>query len=113
MTITAKYPGICPVCGNAILRGDRIEWRRGVKPRHAECVADFQGIRYQGIPGDDGDRSRFRDPGGRSALHRGHRCFPCPTCKAENALTARDVRAGYQCDACADRDEGRSYGMEG
>lgn len=24
-----------------------------------------------------------------------------------------DVVRGYQCDACADRDEGRSYGMEG
>lgn len=52
-------------------------------------------------------RTRFRNPGGRSALHPGRRCHPCPTCKRPNALTARDVANRYQCDACADRDEGR------
>lgn len=45
--------------------------------------------------------SRFRDPGGESALHPGKREFRCPSCNAPNALTARDVEAGYQCDACA------------
>lgn len=53
---------------------------------------------------------RFADPGGRSALHpasrENPRQFPCPTCERPNALTARDVRSGYQCDQCADRDEG-------
>lgn len=52
---------------------------------------------------------RFRDPGGQSALHPGRRSFECPTCKEPNSLTARDVRAGYQCDACADRAEGGGY----
>jgi ribosomal protein L34E len=55
-------------------------------------------------------RRRFRDPGGTSALHassrRNPRCFPCPTCKEPNRLTQRDVDAGYQCDRCAERDEG-------
>ena len=56
---------------------------------------------------DDGYRyARFADPGGRSALHAGDRCHPCPTCKEPDVLTARDVRAGYQCDVCADRAEG-------
>lgn len=31
----------------------------------------------------------------------------CPTCGAENVLTPADVAKGYQCDRCADRDEGR------
>lgn len=48
----------------------------------------------------------FRDPGGRSALRRGKRCFPCPTCGAKNVLSRADVRRGYQCDRCADRAEG-------
>ena len=51
----------------------------------------------------------FYDPGGRSALRRGNRKFPCPTCGKENALTQKDVRLGYQCDECADRAEGYSY----
>ena len=52
------------------------------------------------------DRSMFRDPGGRSALGRGKRIHPCPTCGTPNALTARDRAKGYQCDRCADREEG-------
>jgi len=52
---------------------------------------------------------RFRDPGGRSALHPGARAFPCPTCGKPNRLTAADVRSHYQCDDCADRDEGGGY----
>lgn len=40
MTITAKYPGRCVVCGGAIKPGDRVEWtaERG-KLRHEACAA--------------------------------------------------------------------------
>lgn len=52
----------------------------------------------------------FADPGGRSALRAATpsnpRDQPCPTCGAENVLTRIDVQRGYQCDRCADRDEG-------
>ena len=51
-------------------------------------------------------RMGFRDPGGKSALRRGRRCYPCPTCGCENRLTSRDVQLGYQCDDCARREEG-------
>ena len=57
----------------------------------------------------EGDRSQFRDPGGKSALRKGTRSFPCPTCKEPDKLTARDVANHYQCDACADRDEGGGF----
>jgi len=60
--------------------------------------------------GDD-DRSEFADPGGHSALRAesptNPRNLPCPTCGTPNVLTPADVVRGYQCDACADRDEGR------
>ena len=53
----------------------------------------------------------FADPGGNSALRAATRDNPrdkpCPTCGRENVLTRLDVRTGYQCDACADADEGR------
>ena len=53
----------------------------------------------------------FADPGGRSALRRASRSnprnLPCPTCGQPNRLTPADRAKGYQCDACADRDEGR------
>lgn len=57
------------------------------------------------------------DPGGRSALRAARRDnprnLPCPTCGEPNRLTPADRAAagqaqlgGYQCDSCADRDEG-------
>ncbi len=59
---------------------------------------------------DDGDRSEFADPGGRSALRRATRRnprnLPCPTCGEPNRLTPADRQLGYQCDECADRAEG-------
>lgn len=52
----------------------------------------------------------FQNPGGRSALRKATRHnprnLPCPTCGQPNKLTPRDRRLGYQCDGCADRDEG-------
>ena len=49
---------------------------------------------------------RFRDPGGRSALHPGRRTETCPTCQRPNVLTKADRHKGYQCDRCADLAEG-------
>lgn len=68
------------------------------------------GSRYS----EDGDAevaawADFRDPGGRSALRRGRRSFPCPTCKRPGLLSAADVRHGYQCDRCADLAEGGGW----
>jgi hypothetical protein len=45
----------------------------------------------------------------RAASRRNPRNLPCPTCKQPNRLTPRDVQLGYQCDACADREEGGGY----
>lgn len=51
----------------------------------------------------------FQEPGSNSALRRASkrnpRNRPCPTCGARNVLTPADVALGYQCNACADRDE--------
>ena len=51
----------------------------------------------------------FADPAGRSALRAASRDNPrnlaCPSCGTPNRLTPADVARGYQCDACADRDE--------
>lgn len=63
---------------------------------------DFDGEDFDAF---DERVERFRDPGGESALHPGKQTEPCPTCGKENRLTKQDVRAGYQCDACARMDE--------
>ncbi len=55
---------------------------------------------------NDRDGIQFADPGGKSALRAGKRNKSCPTCKRKNRLTAEDVSLGYQCDSCADKDEG-------
>jgi hypothetical protein len=55
----------------------------------------------------------FANPGGNSALRaaskKNPRSCPCPTCKEPNKLTPADVRQGYQCDGCADKDEGLRF----
>lgn len=62
---------------------------------------------------DDDEDDDFADPGGKSALRAATpsnpRNLPCPTCKQPNRLTPRDRRLGYQCNECADRDEGVGY----
>lgn len=59
------------------------------------------------------DRSEFQEPFGRSALRRATRknprIYPCPTCGEPNRLTAKDRALHYQCNDCADRDEGGGY----
>lgn len=56
----------------------------------------------------------FADPGGRSSLRaateNNPRDRPCPTCDREDVLTRIDEQRGYQCNRCADRDEGRMCG---
>ena len=52
----------------------------------------------------------FRDPGGNSALRAGKRIYPCPTCGRKNQLTAQDKKLGYQCDRCANAQEGNLMG---
>lgn len=53
-------------------------------------------------------RAAFAEPGSalRRASKRNPRDQPCPTCKRENVLTRADKRLGYQCDGCADAEEG-------
>jgi len=54
----------------------------------------------------DNTRYGFRNPGGRSALRKGKRIYPCPTCGRKNMLSQKDKDLGYQCDRCADAAEG-------
>ena len=58
----------------------------------------------------DDDDCDFADPGGNSALRAASASNPrnlaCPTCGRQNVLTPADVRHGYQCNACADAEEG-------
>lgn len=59
---------------------------------------------------NEDDRSDFAEPGGNSALRAATKAnprnLPCPTCHQPNRLTPKDVSLGYQCNACADQQEG-------
>ena len=63
-------------------------------------------------PEFDNNNYGFRNPGGRSALRKGKRSYPCPTCKRENMLSQADKDRGYQCDYCADAAEGCGFAGE-
>ncbi len=43
MTIKARYPSQCAVCGGAIAPGDAIEWTRGSRARHTTCAGQTAG----------------------------------------------------------------------
>lgn len=88
MTITAKFDGICNACKGKIRKGERIEWCKGYGSRHVDNCAT---PRATARPWNDGGT--------------------CPTCKV-TWMSAAYVRKGYQCDSCADRDEGKSFGVE-
>lgn len=64
----------------------------------------------EGIDEDGEFYMHFANPGENSALRAAHagnpRILPCPTCGRENVLTPADRARGYQCNRCADRDEG-------
>jgi hypothetical protein len=72
-----------------------------------EVYEDYDEYDYD----DDGfiREEEFADPGGESALRAATkdnpRNLPCPTCGGKNLLTPKDRALGYQCDACANRDE--------
>lgn len=55
-------------------------------------------------------RTTFASPGGNSALRaasKGNpRNLPCPTYKRPDMLTPADRRQGYQCNDCANIEEG-------
>lgn len=38
MKIEAKYMSCCPVCNRNILKGNIVEWEKGDKAKHVECV---------------------------------------------------------------------------
>lgn len=60
---------------------------------------------------DDYWSPMFANPGSalRASSRRNPRNLPCPTCGCANRLTPADRALGYQCDACADRDERGGY----
>jgi hypothetical protein len=61
------------------------------------------------MPDEPNDRhTTFANPGSalRAASTRNPRTLPCPTCKQPNRLTPKDQALGYQCDDCANSEEG-------
>jgi len=72
-------------------------------------VSDW-GNMYDQYPSDN-PRDGFANAGSalRASSARNPRNLPCPTCGVKNRLTPADVRRGYQCDSCADADEGRGF----
>jgi hypothetical protein len=106
--------GCCYSCGRRLCLEDAY-WFDDLAFCDEECAAEYED---GNVICDDEyesdyliDGVGFADPGGRSALRaatkNNPRNLPCPTCGRPNALTPLDEERGYQCDRCADRDEGR------
>lgn len=90
MTMVAKFKGKCRACGCEIRKGSTIEWSKAEGARHFDC-------RNTAATGD--------------AARKETRFPLCPTCKV-TPISWEYKRRGYQCDHCADIDEGKAFGME-
>lgn len=44
MTITAKFPSVCPSCHGRIQAGQQIEWAKGEKARHTDCTSSASSV---------------------------------------------------------------------
>ena len=51
----------------------------------------------------------FLKPRGKGRKASNPRSYPCPTCGRADMLTPEQKAKGYQCNYCADRDEGLGY----
>ena len=77
--------------------------RHGIN-RHEDWCEECETEAY----GDEDDSIVFANPGSalRASSRSNPRNLPCPTCGKPDRLTSADQAQGYQCDECADRDEG-------
>jgi ribosomal protein L37AE/L43A len=84
--ISLKYPATCADCGADLEVGDEARYYgRG---------------RVYGVACHDRDRTASDAPA------RPRNSTTCPTCKRPGALSRREAAKGYQCNACADAEEG-------
>jgi len=58
---------------------------------------------------DDYERAQYQNSISKYNKKNSQR-FECPTCKSPNALSAHEKRQGYQCNSCADAEEGVGFG---
>lgn len=53
------------------------------------------------VKGDDFERKQFD-----AKMHKGGKKHSCPTCKQPKRLSDEQKKRRYQCDECADKEEG-------
>ena len=98
----------CPKCGKQ-------NYMCSCPSKHGEEEGDFGHDGFSGKEVDENDgyehpddaheRQQFQH-GINSYNRRNKQRYECPTCKTPNALSADDKRKGYQCNACANAEEG-------
>jgi hypothetical protein len=66
--------------------------------------------RLENFDPDDHERQQWQR-GIDKYNRRNPQRFPCPTCKTPNALSADEKKKGYQCNACANAEEGPGGGQ--
>lgn len=67
MTITAKFPSVCPACKNRIVVGSQVEWSKGAPARHVTCAQTPPPVRVQEHPDDNGDPVHLGSPTAKTA----------------------------------------------
>lgn len=98
-------------CDDLALDGLAIDWRRALRGRSGIETFNVVSVlrrgrdRVGGVMKHWEDRATFEENEAYVKHRAGARIHPCPTCKKPAKLSDKDVRNGYQCDECADREE--------
>lgn len=96
MTMAARFPGTCTVCGCHIRPGQSIDWQAGAGARHATCRVGKNKI--------GGGRTPAAAPAPRrAAASRAPLYGTCDSCGAHGRLVSRTDSSGIRghvCDAC-------------
>jgi hypothetical protein len=116
MVITAKFPGTCSDCKDRFPRGARIEWSKGEGAKHDACANPTEAQTAASVIAPcwkcKDPNGRFRSFGAATPVYCDD-CYTvedrkrkdlCPSCG--DTMPRHYAAKGYQCDRCADRDEG-------
>lgn len=80
MTITARFSSQCPVCGQRIGKGSRVEWERGSMARHVECCGQTGGERQASQSKRYGSTYTRFSSGAEVFTNKRGRCEDAPCC---------------------------------
>ena len=94
MIITAKFASVCPCCANRIGVGEKVEWTKGAKAKHAACAGTPVAATATVARGRNWDSTAFAGYGRPRGAYR-KRCVSDGNC---SSMGSGRSCGGHDCD---------------